>query len=211
MVPNPTFIYHITSVENLHSILSNNGLFCINKLQKNGDSFVNIAFEQIQSRRSEKQVPLPPYGNLHDYVPFYFAPRSPMLYTIDQGNVSQYQDGQKQIVYLVSTVQQVVSKHIPFVFTDGHAIISYSEFFNDTLDLDQIDWGIMRSRYWNDTIEYPDRKRKRQAEFLAFEFFPLQSVLEIGVINNVVQDQVLKITQGNAVNIPVEVRREWYY
>lgn len=76
MVPNPTFIYHITSIENLHSILSNNGLVCINQLHNEGSSFVNIAYEQIQSRRSEKQVPLPPYGNLHDYVPFYFAPRS---------------------------------------------------------------------------------------------------------------------------------------
>lgn len=211
MVPNPTFIYHITSIENLHSILNNNGLVCINQLYKNGSSFVNIAFEQIQSRRSEKQVPLPPYGNLHDYVPFYFAPRSPMLYTINQGNVPQYQVGQQQIIYFVSTVQQVLLKKIPFVFTDGHAIISYSEFFNDPVDLKQIDWEIMNSRYWNDTIEYPDRKRKRQAEFLAFEFFPIDSVFEIGVFNSTFQDQANKIIQGNSFNIPVKVRREWYY
>lgn len=171
MVPNPTFIYHITSIENLSSILRNDGLVCNNQLNKSGSSFVNIAYEQIQSRRLGKQVPLPPYGILHDYVPFYFAPRSPMLYTINQGNVTQYQDGQKQIIYLVSTVQQVLSEEIPFVFTDGHAIMSYSEFFNDPVDLKQIDWGIMSSRYWNDTTEYPDRKRKRQAEFLAFRVF----------------------------------------
>ncbi|MBV6712505.1 type II toxin-antitoxin system toxin DNA ADP-ribosyl transferase DarT [Paenibacillus chitinolyticus] len=211
MVPNPTFIYHITNIENLHSIFNNSGLVCINQLHEDGSSFVNIAYEQIQSRRSEKQVPLPPYGNLHDYVPFYFAPRSPMLYTINQGNVAQYQGGQKQIIYLVSTVQQVLSEKIPFVFTDGHAIMSYSEFFNDPVDLKQIDWGIMSSRYWNDTIEYPDRKRKRQAEFLAFEFFPIDSVLEIGVINDTFQDQALKILQSNSINIPVNVRREWYY
>jgi len=211
MVPNPTFIYHITSIENLHSILSNNGLVCINQLHNEGSSFVNIAYEQIQSRRSEKQVPLPPFGNLHDYVPFYFAPRSPMLYTINQGNVPQYQGGQKQIIYLISTIQQVLSEKIPFVFTDGHAIINYSEFYNDPADLKQIDWGIMNSRYWNDTTEYPDRKRKRQAEFLAFKFFPIDSVLEIGVINDTLQDQAHKILQCNTINIPVKVRREWYY
>jgi hypothetical protein len=44
------------------------------------------------------------------------------------------------------------------VFTDGHAIMSFFEFFNDPGDLEQIDWGIMSSRYWNDTTEYPDRK-----------------------------------------------------
>ncbi len=188
MVPNPTFIYHFTDIQNLHSILRNKGLFCTNKLQENGSGFVNIAFEQIQYRRSEKRVPLPPYGNLHDYVPFYFAPRSPMLYTISQGNVPQYHSGQNQLIYLVSTVQQVILKQIPFVFTDGHAIISYSEFFNNPKDLGQIDWGIMDSRYWNDTTEYPDRKRKRQAEFLAFEFFPIESVMEIGVINAALED-----------------------
>lgn len=211
MVPNPIFIYHITSVENLHSILNINGLICNNQLHKDGTSFVNIAYEQIQYRRSEKQVPLPPYGNLHDYVPFYFAPRSPMLYTINQGNVPQYPGGQHQIIYLVSTVQQVILRKIPFVFTDGHAIISYSEFFNDPADLKQIDWRLMTSRYWNDTTEYPDRKRKRQAEFLVFDFFPIDSVLEVVVINDAFQDQLMKILQDYSVNIPVKVRREWYY
>ncbi|REK76063.1 DUF4433 domain-containing protein [Paenibacillus paeoniae] len=211
MVPNPTFIYHITSIENLHSILNNNGLICTNQLNKTGNSFVNIAYEQIQSRRFEKQVPLPPYGNLHDYVPFYFAPRSPMLFTINQGNVPQFQGGQKPIIYLVSTVQLVISKKIPFVFTDGHAIMSYSDFFNDPGELEEIDWGIMTSRYWSDTTEYPDRKRKRQAEFLAFEFFPINSVIEIGVFSDTFQEQGLKVLQSKSINIPVNVRREWYY
>ncbi|WP_304623289.1 DUF4433 domain-containing protein [Paenibacillus sp. TCA20] len=105
----------------------------------------------------------------------------------------------------------MLSEKIPFVFTDGHAIMSYSEFYNDPVDLEQIDWGIMRSQYWYDTTEYPDRKRKRQAEFLAFEFFPIDSILEIGVINETYKGEALKILRNNSINIPVEVRREWYY
>ncbi|MNP74445.1 hypothetical protein D3C76_1713250 [compost metagenome] len=69
----------------------------------------------------------------------------------------------------------------------------------------------MRSQYWYDTTEYPDRKRKRQAEFLAFEFFPIDSILEIGVINETYKGEALKILRNNSINIPVEVRREWYY
>jgi hypothetical protein len=111
----------------------------------------------------------------------------------------------------VSTVQQVLLRKIPFVFTDGHPIISYSEFFNDPADLKHIDWRIMSSRYWHDTTEYPDRKRKRQAEFLAFKFFPIDSVLEIGVITDTFRLQAHKILQSNSINIPVKVRREWYY
>jgi hypothetical protein len=211
VVPNPTFIYHITSIENLGSIAKNKGLACTNTLQEGESPFVNIAYESIQSRRSEKSVPLPPYGNLHDYVPFYFAPRSPMLYTINQGNVPQYQGGQKEIIYLVSTVQQVAFRKIPFVFTDGHAVMSFSEFYNNINDLDQVAWGIMKSRYWNDTVDEPDRKRRRQAEFLAFEFFPFDCVLEIGTFNTAYQDRVSSFLQYGPFSIPVKVRREWYY
>ncbi|WP_416362093.1 hypothetical protein [Paenibacillus sp. B01] len=36
-------------------------------------------------------------------------------------------------------------------------------------------------------------------------------MLEIGVINDILQDQAHKIIQNNSINIPVKVRREWYY
>lgn len=173
--------------------------------------FIDIAFDHIQSRRSEVEVPLEPYGNLHDYVPFYFAPRSPMLYTISRGNVPNFQKGQTSIVYLVSSVQTVTRERIPFVFTDGHAIMFYSDFYNSIEDLDQIDWNVMSSRYWNDTNEYPDRKRKRQAEFLVFEYFPVKCITEIGVMNNKVKQEVEKIIINNGLSIPIYVREDWYY
>ena len=48
----------------------------------------------------------------------------------------------------------------------------FTDFFDDLKDLDKIDWDLMQSRYWNDTNDDPDRKRRRQAEFLVHEFFP---------------------------------------
>lgn len=39
-----------------------------------------IAHNTIQDRRAQTYVPCLPGGNPHDYVPFYFAPCSPMLY-----------------------------------------------------------------------------------------------------------------------------------
>ena len=44
-----------------------------------GDHYESIAQIDIQDKRSRAIVPHPPYGSLHEYVPFYFAPRSPML------------------------------------------------------------------------------------------------------------------------------------
>jgi hypothetical protein len=45
----------------------------------------NIAYQGAQGKRATKLVARPPMGVIHDYVPFYFAPRSPMLFTIDKG------------------------------------------------------------------------------------------------------------------------------
>ncbi|WP_286171369.1 DarT ssDNA thymidine ADP-ribosyltransferase family protein, partial [Geobacillus sp. LYN3] len=61
---------HITHYSNLPSILCHGGLVANNVAK------VKVcAHTRIQDRRLTTLVPLPPYGTLHDYVPFYFAPR----------------------------------------------------------------------------------------------------------------------------------------
>jgi ssDNA thymidine ADP-ribosyltransferase, DarT len=44
------------------------------------------------------QVPLAPYGCVADYVPCYFAPRSPMLYKLHKGGVPNYSGGHVPVV-----------------------------------------------------------------------------------------------------------------
>jgi hypothetical protein len=156
-------------------------------------------------------VPCPPGGNLHDYVPFYFAPRSPMLFSIHHGNVEGYEEGQEPVLHLVSSVQSVLDSGVAFVFTDGHAIMDFSGFYNDLERFDQVDWDIMQTRYWADTEEDTDRRRRRQAEFLIHERFPVQCIEGIGVINQNIQGQVAGILEGGAFQTPVAVRRNWYY
>ncbi len=39
-----------------------------------------------------------------------------------------------------------------FAFTDGHAVMDYSEFYDDLQFLNMIDWEIMQARYWNNTL-----------------------------------------------------------
>ena len=151
MIPRPTPIYHITHVDNLPGIIADGGLRCCADLRQSGVGYRNIAYTHIQDRRARTHVPSGPRGVLHDYVPFYFAPRSPMLYTISRGNVATYAEGQQPVVYMVSTVQAVHAAGLGFVFTDGHATIMTSAFYDDSVHLDQIDWTLMRSRYWNDT------------------------------------------------------------
>lgn len=208
----PTLIYHITHLENLASILSSDGLLAVNFLRAGGLTYTNLAYENIQDRRARISVPCGAGGVLHDYVPFHFAPRSPMLYTLYRGNVPGYEDGQSSIIHLVSSVEKVHQSDRPFTFTDGHAIMNYSDFYDDINLLDQvIDWEVMEAKYWNDTDDDPNRRCKRQAEFLIHEFVPWDLIIGIGVINQTIQQEVWKILQTADQDSPVRVRSTWYY
>ncbi|NER36024.1 MAG: DUF4433 domain-containing protein [Oscillatoria sp. SIO1A7] len=208
-----TPIYHIPHVNNLESIIKSGRLLSYSTMQKERIQYKNIAHQNIQNRRATTFVPCGSGGKLHHYVPFYFAPRSPMLYAIHKGNVEGY-PGQELVAYLVSTAQAVQEAKLPFVFTDGHAIMEITNFFDTLTQLDKIDWHLMKEKYWNDTNQDMDRKRRRQAEFLVHSFLPWELVTEIGVFNlqNITKiEQSLQKSQ-NVMHKPiVKMRKEWYY
>jgi hypothetical protein len=148
-----TRIYHITHMRNLPGILEHEGLHCDRSAQTLKS--VQIGHQHIKARRMARVVPLPPNGTLGDYVPFYFASRSPMLYAIHKGLADGYDGGQEPVVYLVSSAEAVEKARLEWVFTEGHAEIAFSDFFDDLDDLEKIDWRVMASRYWFDTDEAP--------------------------------------------------------
>jgi hypothetical protein len=207
----PTLIYHITHLSNLNSILVTDGLFANSAIQQQRIHYTDLANQSIQLRRTRVTVPCGAGGNLTDYVPFYFAPRSPMLHAIHQGNVPTYSEGQEKVVYLVSSIEAVQQANLSFVFTDGHGIMALTEFFDDLSELNQVDWQVMNLRYWFDTPEDPDRKRRRQAEFLVHRFFPWQLVHEVGVIHPSVKAEAEQCLQAAAHQPRVIVQRSWYY
>ena len=61
--------YHFTHVENIESIIDN-GILCTNEKKAKNIGHVDLANENIQERRSRKDVPCSPFGKIHDYVPF---------------------------------------------------------------------------------------------------------------------------------------------
>jgi hypothetical protein len=151
-------------------------------------------------------------GSLADYVPFYFAPRSPMLLAIESGVVDGYAGGQKPVLHLVTSAEAAETSGIPFTFTDGHAEMRVSDFYDDLSLLPSvIDWGVMASKYWNDTPEYPDRKRKRQAEFLIHDFAPWNLITGIGVLDEAMKSSVEQALATVSHKPQVVVRRGWYY
>jgi len=174
-------------------------------------AYVSIAHQHIKERRAQKQVPCAAGGMLADYVPFYFAPRSPMLYVINKGGVEGYTGGQRPIVHLVSSAEAVLAAGLSFAFSDGHAEMDISRFFTDLRDLTEIDWNIMQATIWRDTLQDGDRKRRRQAEFLAHQFFPLALVDKIGAYNLKVAQQVMALFAAGPHKPTIITEPTWYY
>ncbi len=170
--PQRGLLFHFTHVDNLASVAST-GLRSDNDVATSRTSFVEVAHRHIKDRRQEQAVPLAPGGVVADYVPFYFAARSPMLYAIHKGGVSTYANGQSEIVYLVTSVDTIVQAPLPFVFTDRNASLTFAHFGNDVTDIDRfVDWELMDSRWFSDTPQKPDRKERRMAEFLVHGTVP---------------------------------------
>lgn len=98
-------VYHITHVDNLESIVASGQLDCDNACAAKRIESVSIAYDNLKGQRAVKLVDVAAGGTLADYVPFYFAPRSPMLYVIANGYLENYAGGQEEIVHLVSSVE----------------------------------------------------------------------------------------------------------
>lgn len=211
MVPHPTQVFHITHINNLPSIITDDGLRACADLRSGRENYTDIAHQHIQDRRAQIIVPCGPGGNLHEYVPFYFAPRSPMLYAICKGQVAGYNGKQEEIIYLVSSVQAVEQSELSFVFTDGHATKAFTGFYDDLSRLTEVDWKIMRARHWADTPEDGDRKRRRQAEYLVHRFFPWKLISEIGVSSEQMAEQLIPVLSRHSHQPLVRVQKGWYY
>jgi hypothetical protein len=134
-----------------------------------------------------------------------------MLYVLSKGGVPEYKEGQEPIIYLVTTVGAVVKAGLPFVFSDGHGIATFTEWFDSPGDLDKVDWEAINAHIWVDTIEDPDLQRRKQSEFLIHTFCPIGLIQQIGVKNNKMEQTVINILNRYNIQIPVVVHSEWYY
>ncbi len=80
-IPIGAAIYHITHVDNLPAIIRAGGLRSDASTQGVGPS-TGIGMSNIKQRRLGLPVPCCPGNHVGDFVPFYFCPRSIMLYVI---------------------------------------------------------------------------------------------------------------------------------
>ena len=88
-VPTDPKIYHIVHLDRLESIVSDEHLWCDATIARRAGSGTSIGIDSIKERRLTR-LTLRSHPGLHvgECVPFYFCPRSVMLYLIYQGNHS---------------------------------------------------------------------------------------------------------------------------
>jgi hypothetical protein len=204
-------IFRLIHIDNLQVCLSRGGMHAPNHAPIDGLVYKTIHNIDIQRERQIRNIPCGAKGTIHDYVPFYFGPLSPMLLQLHTGYVDGYNEGQEPLIYIVTTVQAVIKSEIPYVFSDGHGIATFTEWYDSPTNLGKIDWDVVGERYWKDTIDDPDKQRKKQAEFLIYKFCPWNLVREVGVYDGNTKISVDSILSKYGKNTPVQVRRQWYY
>lgn len=221
-MPIPIRLFHITAIENLPAICAAGALLSKNAGAAAGIDYQNIAHQGAQGARAGRAVPNPPGGMVHDFVPFYFAPRSPMLNAIEHGRVANCQWRQGDIVHLETTVDQVLAGNVPFVFYDRNATLAFAQAFTDLARLDAVAWDMLTEqptldgfcKYWQNRYNverYADRMERRQAEFLVRDAVPLEQFVRIGVMDGNRANQVSTVLAASGVHLPVEVKPDWYF
>lgn len=201
-------IYHFTDIENLAPILAAGELRC----HSTANCSVDVADATIKSRRMSKRVPCGPRGTVGEYVPFYFAPRSPMLFRIQRGGVEDVSSDPARLVYVVSSTEAVLEAGHAYVFTDGNAAAAFTDFHDDAEQLgDLVDWQLMKATQWANTADDPDRRRRRGAEFLIHEALPFELVQELGVCDAAARSAVVAAAADAGWDVAVHIRANWYF
>jgi hypothetical protein len=201
-----TYLYHITDLSNLPSILARGGLLSDCVLAAVPHQVIGYA--NIKQRRmNEYQVLCCGNRYVGEFVPFYFCPRSPMLFTVNRGNTGRQVGCQATIVHLVTTVSVAVNQGRPYAISDGNAGAGYATFSNDLASIDDpnhLRWADIGTNQWQGKMHF------KQAEFLVADRFDWDGILYIGCHNTAAVGQVSQLVPQRA-GLTIGAKPNWYY
>jgi hypothetical protein len=212
-VPTNPKLYHITHVDNLASILEFGELFSDAALVERGGPSSGVGMSAIKQRRLSLPVKCHSGDFVGDYVPFYFCPRSVMLYVIHCANHPglTYRGGQDPIVHLEADLHEVIdwtkSAGRRWAFSLQNAGAAYAEFRKSRDELNQVNWAAVEALDFRD----PAIKEGKQAEFLVHRSLPFELVELIGARTYATVARVRQSLATAGVHKRVELKPEWYY
>jgi hypothetical protein len=172
-----------------------------------------IGMGRIKQRRLGLPVSCHEGTKVGEYVPFYFCPRSIMLYVIHCANHPElaYCGGQQPIVHLEADLHKVVqwadANERRWAFSLSNAGAVYTQFRTGLDRLGEINWNAVAAS----NFKAADVKEAKQAEFLVQQSFPWHLVETIGIHSEGIATRVSAAIQGAAHRPQIEVKRGWYY
>ena len=211
LIPANPKIYHIVHLDRLPSIIAEDVLWSDNEARERGVGGTVIGMNSIKERRLGNELQSHLGLRVGDCVPFYFCPRSVMLYVIHMSNHPQleYQGGQDPIIHLEADLRKIVAhandNDQRWVFTSSNAGSSYFEDYSDLSQLKMLNWDAIRAKYWQECQD------EKQAEFLVEGSFPWELISRIGVRSRRIGDSVLSTIRTHSHSPSVEIKRGWYY
>lgn len=210
LTPERARIFRITHVDNVPWILAN-GLHC-GSSNVCDPGFIQIGNPDLITKRTVRAVPIPPGGTLHEYVPFYFTPFSPMLFNIKTGWNGITRRPMREIVILVSSLHALADNGVGFVFTDRHAYLSLARFSSRLADLaDWIDWRILQARDFARDPNDLGKFERYQAEALAHGHVPLAALTGVVCHGTEEEAHVRDLVQNAGVQLSVASRPTWFF
>ncbi len=203
-------IFRIVHISNVPWILDRGGLHCHNSTDRD-PNYVNIGNASLIDKRSRRYVPIPPGGPLSDYVPFYFTPFSIMMYNIKTGYGGITRRDDTDIVMFVSSVHRLEELGVSFVFTNQHAYAVDTEFYNDLQHLGEIDWPLLQTRDFKTDDKDPGKQLRYQAETLIHKYVPLEAILGIACVNDVIRKNLEVLLEERTIELAVRSKPTWYF
>ena len=211
--PRDPKIFHIVHVDRLTSITRDGHLWCDAEILKRQAGGTTIGMSSIKERRLRLPVSCHPGDHVGDHVPFYFCPRSIMLFLIARANHPElsYKGGQGPIVHLEADLREAIAwadgAGRRWAFTLSNAGAAYTQFRDDLSKLDEINWTAVGAS----DFRSPDIKEGKQAEFLVHHCFPWHLVRRIGVQSRGTFQQVIEAIDRADHRPKVEILPAWYY
>ncbi len=211
--PDRPKIYHIIHADRLHSVTSDGSLFCDSVIVGRALAGTTIGMGAIKARRLTLPVDCHPGDHVGDYVPFYFCPRSVMLFLIHRANHPElaYRGGQGPIVHLESDLYTAIdwanANGRRWAFSLSNAGAAYAPFRKRVDQLDEVNWPAVAAR----NFSRADVKEGKQAEFLMHHAFPWPLVERIGAFSREAAQLAANSTHGAPHRPRVEIRPDWYY
>lgn len=184
------YAFRLTHIDNIQYIMSHGLVRSVSTLRD--ENYVSIGDVQVIQIRKDRKY----HGYcLSDYMPFYFGPRSPMLYVIQHGFNGVRKVAPENIVYCVVRIEDIIKNDVGCIFTDGHALSSLTNYYgkNELSILDSfVKYDDVYSAYWNSEMDI-DLKRRKEAELLINDDLPVQYIRGFVVYNETAKTRLINI------------------